>query len=269
MEEESSNWRGHGLDVFKGTFSFNIFPQTWSAGEALLAILVLRQSFFLRCMIRVWGSVKNIFKAWVSYTPHLKLHPRSHSRSFKKFFLMYIYFWERGRQSMSRGGEGQRERETQNPKQAPGFELSAQSPTGGSNPRAMRSWPELKSDAQRTEPPRCPQDPFKCLDVMLKYVRGFLSSQSSFRDDMRKKSSRLPLSNSVRRQCAHVGGFQKPISSGLLAKEFLRQKVQAIGMYSLNHIVKSCVIGSLFAPGSPDLIYVFLFNGPNNEVKLC
>ena len=30
-------------------------------------------------------------------------------------------------------GEGQRERETQNPKQAPGSELSAQSPTGGSN----------------------------------------------------------------------------------------------------------------------------------------
>ena len=31
-------------------------------------------------------------------------------------------------------GEGQRERETQNPKQAPGSELSAQSPMRGSNP---------------------------------------------------------------------------------------------------------------------------------------
>ena len=30
-------------------------------------------------------------------------------------------------------GEGQREKKTQNPKQAPGFELTAQSPTGGSN----------------------------------------------------------------------------------------------------------------------------------------
>ena len=30
-------------------------------------------------------------------------------------------------------GEGQRERETQNPKQAPGSELSAQSVTRGSN----------------------------------------------------------------------------------------------------------------------------------------
>ena len=29
------------------------------------------------------------------------------------------------------GGEGQRERETQNPKQAPGSELSAQSPDAG------------------------------------------------------------------------------------------------------------------------------------------
>ena len=31
------------------------------------------------------------------------------------------------------------ERETQNPKQAPGSELSAQSPTLGSNPGAVRS----------------------------------------------------------------------------------------------------------------------------------
>ena len=39
-------------------------------------------------------------------------------------------------------------------KQAPGSELSAQSPTRGSNSRAVRSWPELKSAAQMTEPPR-------------------------------------------------------------------------------------------------------------------
>ena len=35
--------------------------------------------------------------------------------------------------------EGQRERETQNPKQALGPELSAQSPMPGSNSRALRS----------------------------------------------------------------------------------------------------------------------------------
>ena len=48
------------------------------------------------------------------------------------------------------------ERETQNLKQAPGSELSAQSPTRGSNPPTARSWPELKSDASPTEPPRRP-----------------------------------------------------------------------------------------------------------------
>ena len=36
-------------------------------------------------------------------------------------------------------GEGPRERETQNPKQAPGSDLSAQSPTLGSNSRAVKS----------------------------------------------------------------------------------------------------------------------------------
>ena len=43
-------------------------------------------------------------------------------------------------------GEGQRERETQNPKQVPGFELSAQSLMWGLNSRPVRSLPELESD---------------------------------------------------------------------------------------------------------------------------
>ena len=73
------------------------------------------------------------------------------SRFFKDFF--YVYFWGRARQSMSRG---RAERETQNLKQAPGSELSAQSPTRGSNPQTT-SWREVKSDAQPTEPPRCPK----------------------------------------------------------------------------------------------------------------
>ena len=58
---------------------------------------------------------------------------------FIKKNLMFVYFWE--------GAEGERERETQNKKQPPGSELSAQSLTRGSNPGTMRSWPELKSDA--------------------------------------------------------------------------------------------------------------------------
>ena len=45
------------------------------------------------------------------------------------------------------GGGAERERETQNLKPAPGSELSAQSPMGGSNPRTGSSRPELKSYA--------------------------------------------------------------------------------------------------------------------------
>ena len=44
---------------------------------------------------------------------------------------MFIYFLQRGEQNMSWGG-AERERETQNPKQAPGSELSAQSRSRGS-----------------------------------------------------------------------------------------------------------------------------------------
>ena len=48
---------------------------------------------------------------------------------------------------MSGGRSREREREAQNLKQAPGSELSAQSPTQGLNSRTARSGPELKSDA--------------------------------------------------------------------------------------------------------------------------
>ena len=74
-----------------------------------------------------------------------------------EIFLTFIYFWERQRQNAS--GLGQREREGQNLNQAAGSELSAQSPTWGSNSQAVRSWPELKLDAKLTEPPtQAPQN---------------------------------------------------------------------------------------------------------------
>ena len=49
------------------------------------------------------------------------------------------------------GGEGQKERGTEDLKQA--LLLIAESPMWGSNSRTLRSWPELKLDAQLTEPP--------------------------------------------------------------------------------------------------------------------
>ena len=61
---------------------------------------------------------------------------------------MFLFIFER------EGTSGQRERETQNRKQVPGSELSAQSPTQGWNPRSVRPRSEPKSDAQPTEPPR-------------------------------------------------------------------------------------------------------------------
>ena len=55
------------------------------------------------------------------------------------FFLMFIFEREGGgRQSVS-GGGAERERKTHNLKQAPASELSAQSPTWGSNSGTVRS----------------------------------------------------------------------------------------------------------------------------------
>ena len=55
----------------------------------------------------------------------------------------------------TQAGEGQREREGQRESQA-GSTLSVPSPTRCSNSQTVRSCPELKSEAQLTEPPRQP-----------------------------------------------------------------------------------------------------------------
>ena len=70
--------------------------------------------------------------------------------SLKNLFSVYLFLRERQRQrqrqrqSVSVGGA---ERERENLQQAPGSELSAQSPAWGSKSQTLRSWPELKLDA--------------------------------------------------------------------------------------------------------------------------
>ena len=50
-----------------------------------------------------------------------------------------MFIFERKKESMSGGSGPERERETQNPKQVPGSELSAQSLMRGLNSQTMRS----------------------------------------------------------------------------------------------------------------------------------
>ena len=59
-------------------------------------------------------------------------------------FNVYLFLKERDRgrerereRERTHVGEGQRERKTQNPRQAPGSELSAQSPTWGSKSQTL------------------------------------------------------------------------------------------------------------------------------------
>ena len=110
----------------------------------------------------------------------------------KKFFLMFIF--EREKESActcASGGGAERERKTQTPKQAPGSEPSAQSPTQGSNSQTMRSWPEPKPDAQPTEPPGTPyactfvtaihEHPVKTKVIKLWFVVGFFFTVTLYR----------------------------------------------------------------------------------------
>ena len=73
------------------------------------------------------------------------------------FFFFNVYSFLRGR---AWAGEGQRERETQNPKQAPGSELSAQSLMRGSN---SRTWDHDLSRSQTLNRPSHPGAPWLVL----------------------------------------------------------------------------------------------------------
>ena len=84
------------------------------------------------CEIMTWAKVRHLTD-WATQVPHL-------------FLSLKVYLFLRERERQSTRGEGQKEKDTQNPKQAPGSELSAQSPTRGLNSQTVRSWPEPKSD---------------------------------------------------------------------------------------------------------------------------
>ena len=78
------------------------------------------------------------------------------------FNFVNVYFWEREREReraserVPEQGRGREKRETQNLKQAPGSNLSAQNPMWGSNPQTGESWPEVMSVLNRVSHPGTP-----------------------------------------------------------------------------------------------------------------
>ena len=109
----------------------------YANGSSLLMDLLLflspygliTSSVKLLSTVRLILSLKKsaaLFHSQLSYTGRAALV------FFKKFSCLFLFETERDR---ARVGEGQREGETQNLKQAPGSERSAQSPMRGSNSR--------------------------------------------------------------------------------------------------------------------------------------
>ena len=90
------------------------------------------------------------------------------------FNVLFIFGTERDR---AWTGVGQRERETQNRKQAPGSEPSAQSLTRGSNSRTARSWPGWTARSwpgwsrtlNRLRHPGAPNNYFLIFFILLKF----------------------------------------------------------------------------------------------------
>ena len=88
---------------------------------------------------------------------HFRTIPDDHL--FIYLFNVYLLLRERDR---AWAGEGQRERETQNLKQALGSELSAQSPIQDTNSPTVRSWPERSWTLNQLSHPGAP-----CLRTIL------------------------------------------------------------------------------------------------------
>lgn len=91
---------------------------------------------------------------------------------FNSFFFQRLFFGTERDRAWT--GEGQRERETQNRKQAPGSEPSAQSLMRGSNSRTVRSWPGWSRTLNRLRHPDAPARFFKwdlCVCLCVRTLR--------------------------------------------------------------------------------------------------
>ena len=93
-------------------------------------------------MIQQFYTLLSVFHDKYTLNPLYFFYPSPLlSLLFLIFFSMYL-FWQRQRE----WGRGKERGRQQNPKQAPGSELSAQSPTRGSNPqdREIMTWAEVR-----------------------------------------------------------------------------------------------------------------------------
>ena len=101
------------------------------------SIIVMKRLSAILLVFQTVNFLKDVYRNW---NTERYCYP-------KRFFSVFIYFWEweRERQSVSRWG-AEKERETQTLKQAPRSELSAWSPMQGLNSWTLRSWPEPKSN---------------------------------------------------------------------------------------------------------------------------
>ena len=146
----------HIFYSFIGWWTFNLFPYfiyfKWWNNKQGSADTLLRSTFQL---IYIYPM---LYAGTIVQVSPYKTHRIEYQQKYqitsehllnttvsilKKNFFFKVYLFLRDR---AWAGEEHRERETQNPKQAPGSEPSAQSPTWGSNSRTVKSWPELKSD---------------------------------------------------------------------------------------------------------------------------
>ena len=136
--ESEIEWEWGGAEREGGT-EFKTGSRLWAISTESDAGLKL-----MSCEIMTWAEVRR-FTDWATQVP------------LNYFFDVYLFIFEREKAQAGKGGE--RERKRQNPRQAPGSELSAQSPMWGSNSQTVEScmtWAEVKDTL--TKPPRRPSN---------------------------------------------------------------------------------------------------------------
>ena len=137
-----------GLCMEVGVISYKQSKRILQYGFSWYQSSLLRKMCLFVCLSSRILMLSSVF----SQALKLKCQSLNHLKiRLTSSFFLFIYFWQREK-DRAWAGEGQRERGTQNLKQAPGSEMSAQSLTRGSNSQTTRSCPEPKLEAQQTEP---------------------------------------------------------------------------------------------------------------------
>ena len=144
---------------------------------------------------------------------------------------MFIYFWEREREHV-RAGEGQRERETKDPKWA--LPWGQRAPPQDLTSQTGRSWPEPKSDAQPTELPLSyPGAPIRMLKLKKNKKHMFYRLVVHTPKNIQARTQNRHAQKSIRKKILSSPTLTTPRSPPCPHGGFISSKIASSALFTL------------------------------------